>query len=116
MALTPKARFVHKNQGVPIYETQLLTLSADVGPVDLNASLVGGALFSVELFASTDDAFTFTIQSGIGTKLVEHTTSGATAGEFATIGDRYTINSIPNYTLADLAGGTVTIEIVVWKN
>ena len=97
-----------------VYET--LTLTANAADQKLSARLIGGYLFTVEIFTSDDDAVTFQIKTALGTSLVNHTTSAATSGEFATINDRYAINGQPTYTLSNFSGtGTVTVEITVAK-
>lgn len=98
-----------------VMKTQILSLSADAAAVDLSADLVGGYLYSVELFASADDAVDFTINSGLGTELFTITTTSATSGEIAQPTGYYPITRVPNYTLANLGSGTITIEVTVIK-
>lgn len=115
MAISPENQYIHKVNGETQYITQRLSLSADASAVDLNDNLVGGYLFSVEIFTSADDAVTFTINTGIGSPIYTTTTTAATNGETPVVTDRFTINSTPNYTLSGLGSGTITIEIVVAK-
>ena len=114
-AIVPVARYIHKSSGDTMYVTQKLDLSADASAVNLSEDLVGGYLFSVEIFTSADDAVTFTIDSGIGTVLFTNTTVTATAGDIANPSGYWPINSLPNYTLAGLGAGTATVEITVVK-
>jgi hypothetical protein len=101
--------------GYKVYEVQTLTLSADASAVDLDASLIGGFLYSIEIYASADDAMTFSIASHLGTTLYTTTTTGATSGQIETPTAFWPISDIPTYTLSGLGSGTVTVEITVAK-
>lgn len=100
-----------------IFITQVLTLSADASAVALDATLSGGYLCQVEIFASADDAMTFTINSALGTQLFTTTTTAATSGEISTPTAFWAIpeGQTPTYTLSGLGSGTVTIEVTVVK-
>lgn len=114
-AISPVVKFIHKIPGNTLYVTQKLSLSADAAAVNLSDDLVGGYLFSVEIFTSNDDIVKFDIDSGIGTVLFTDTTAAATAGEISSPTGTWPINSTPNYTLSGLAAGTATVEITVKK-
>lgn len=103
----------HKNSSGSEYVFQTLVLSGDASEVNLDARLIGGYLFSVEVVTSADDAVTFTIKSGLGTTMCTGTTTAATSGEYISINDRYAINSLPNYTVSGLGSGTLTVQITV---
>lgn len=108
--------FEHRTGGLGVYVTQVLSLSADASDVSLDAALIGGTLFHVEILTSADNAVTFSIKSGLGTTMLTKTTTAATTGEYASPSDRYAINRLPTYTLSGLGSGTATIEITVWKS
>lgn len=106
---------VHREGTDVIYRTQQIVLSADASTVDLSTFLVGGYLFSVEIFTSLDDAVTFSINSAVGTVLFTDTTTAATSGEISSPSGYWPINGTPNYTLSGLGSGTATIEVTVAK-
>lgn len=114
MAVTSRDQYIHKVNGEIQYVTEKLILDAN-GSVTLGNNLIGGYLFSCEILTSADDAVTVSIASGIGADFFSHTTTAATSGEFATISDRYTINSAPTLTVANMSSGTVTVEVVTAK-
>lgn len=95
--------------------TEVLALSADDSAVNFDSRMTGGYLTQVEIFASADDAMTFTINSALGTELFTTTTTGATSGEIATPTAFYYIpkDRVPNWTLSGLGSGTVTIEVTM---
>lgn len=95
--------------------TQVLVLSANAAAIDLDHKLNGGYLFAVEVFASADDAVTFTINSGLGTELYTTTTSAATSGEIGYPSAYWPITRTANYTLSGLGSGSVTVEVTVVK-
>ena len=102
-------------QGGGGYVKQTLTLSADATDQSLEASLIGGTLFTVQIVTSADDAVTFTIKSNRGTTMLTTTTTSATSGEWASPSDRYPIDGLPTYTLSGLGSGTATIDVYVWR-
>lgn len=95
--------------------TEKLTLSADASAVDFTGYFEGGYLYQVEIFASADDAMTFTINSYLGTEFYTTTTTAATSGQVDQPWDFYFFpdGEVPNYTLSGLGSGTVTIEVTV---
>jgi len=104
---------VHKVNGETQYIAQQWQF-AENGAQVLSANMVGGYLFTVRIKASADDAVTVVVSDALG-NLVNHTTTAAIAGEFATIGDRYTTNNTLTITLSAIASGTVDVEIVISK-
>lgn len=115
LALAGSVDPAHKENGQTIYMTQQLSLSANASAQSLGSNLIGGYLFSVEIFASADDAVVFSIASALGTTIFTRTTTAATSGEIANPTGYWPINDTPTYTLSGLGSGTVTVEITVAK-
>lgn len=93
--------------------TETLTLSANAAAVSFDGRVCGSWLNAIEIYASADDAVTFTINSALGTELYTTTTTGATSGEIEVPTQYWPIpkNRIPTYTLSGLGSGTVTIDV-----
>lgn len=105
----------HTSGPSSVMKTEILTLTADASDVDLHSDLLGGYLYSVEIYASADDALTFTVNSGLGTELYTTTTTGATSGEIGIPTAYYPITRMPTYTVSGIGSGTVTVEVTVVK-
>lgn len=93
-----------------------ITISAD-GSAALPSYWKGWYLAQVHLLASVDDALTLTINQHNGGQWGTITTTGATSGEYmnsnAASGECRYITGTPTYTLADMSGGTLTVEAVL---
>jgi hypothetical protein len=93
-----------------------ITISAD-GTASLPAYWKGWYLVQVKVTASTDDAVTFTINQAGGGRWGTKTTTAATDGEYvpsdAPSAECRYITGTPTYTLADMSGGTLTVEAVL---
>ena len=97
------------------HRSETLTLSADDSSVALSEDFVGYYLFQIEIFASADDAVTFSLNSEVGTQLFTTTTTAATSGEIKGPSAYYLITGPMDYTLSGLGSGTVTIVISAVK-
>lgn len=97
--------------------TETLTLSANASGVSFDGRVCGSWLNAIEIYASADDAVTFTINSYLGTQLYTTTTTSATSGEIGVPTQFWPIpkNQTPTYTLSGLGSGTVTINVMFCK-
>ena len=105
------------SSGADVFVNQTIALTDNATAVDLNTMLAGGYLYAVEIFSVGDDAVTFTINSALGTELFTKTTTAATDGEIANPPGYWPIvkNSLPNYTLTDFTGDSISIIVTVVK-
>lgn len=111
---TLSSQKVHKENGKTQYISQMWVFSINEA-VDLGANMTGGYVMSCWLKASADDIITISMTTAEGVVLINHTTTGAIVGEFASIGDRYTVNSLPTVTVSGLGSGTLNVEVVISK-
>jgi hypothetical protein len=102
-------------------KTATFTITAAAGSVpntaflDVNrSSIYGWYLFSVEMYSATDDTFSPTITTALGTPLFSYTTVSATTGQIINADDRWPIYSIPLIDVADLGGSGVCTIIVTF--
>jgi len=103
--------------GSTVFVNQTITLTDNAAAVDLNNMLAGGYLYAVEIVSVGDDVLTFKINSALGTELFTTTTSAAIAGEISSPTGFWPIvnGAIPNYTLTDFTGTSITIVVTVKK-
>ena len=103
--------------GADVFVNQTIALTDNAAAVDLNSMLAGGYLYAVEIYSVGDDAVTFTINSALGTTLFTRTTTAATDGEITTPIAYWPIvkKALPNYTLTDFTGTSITIIVTVVK-
>jgi hypothetical protein len=96
------------------------TITSDAGSVPNTAFLrprdiYGWNLLSVEMYSATDDAFTVTITTNLGSTLFTYTTTAATSGHLENATDRWPIYSIPKIDVTNLANTEVCTVIVTFQ-
>lgn len=85
------------------------TITSDAGSVpntaflDFVRGIQGWYIFSVEMYSATDDAWTVTITTALGSEIYAYTTTAATTGHLEKVNYVFPIYSVPNIDVTNLA-------------
>lgn len=95
---------------------QRLAITADAADAQMDATLVGGCLYGVEIKCTDDDALTFTLNSGLGSELYTVTTTGAIAGEVLLVDNYFPITRPMTYTVSGYSDNSgCVVEVTTWQ-